>query len=48
MVASPSLRSPLTSPARNAWIDDLRVAVVVGVIGAHVSIIYALDVGWYY
>ncbi|HET9203534.1 MAG TPA: acyltransferase [Acidimicrobiia bacterium] len=31
-----------------AWIDYLRVAVIVGVIGAHVSLIYALDVGWYY
>ena len=31
-----------------AWIDHLRVAVIVGVIGAHVSLIYALDVGWYY
>jgi fucose 4-O-acetylase-like acetyltransferase len=34
--------------ARRAWIDNLRVAVIVGVIGAHVAIIYALDVGWYY
>jgi len=34
--------------SREAWIDDLRVAVIVGVIGAHVSLIYALDVGWYY
>jgi hypothetical protein len=33
---------------RLAWIDNLRVAVIVGVIGAHVSLIYALDVGWYY
>jgi hypothetical protein len=31
-----------------AWVDNLRVAVIVGVIGAHVAIIYALDVGWYY
>jgi hypothetical protein len=33
---------------RLAWVDNLRVAVIVGVIGAHVAIIYALDVGWYY
>ena len=33
---------------RAAWVDNLRVAVIVGVIGAHVSLIYALDVGWYY
>jgi hypothetical protein len=26
----------------------LRVAVIVGVIGARVAIIYVLDVGWYY
>jgi hypothetical protein len=31
-----------------AWIDNLRVAIIVGVIGAHVALIYALDVGWYY
>jgi fucose 4-O-acetylase-like acetyltransferase len=33
---------------REAWIDNLRVAVIVGVIGSHVSLIYALDVGWWY
>jgi hypothetical protein len=33
---------------REAWIDNLRVAVIVGVIGSHVALIYALDVGWYY
>lgn len=33
---------------RAAWIDNLRVAVIVGVIGSHVSVIYALDVGWWY
>lgn len=36
------------APSRQAWIDNLRVVIVVGVIGAHVSLIYALDVGWYY
>ena len=30
------------------WIDNLRVAVIVGVIGSHVSVIYALDIGWWY
>jgi glucans biosynthesis protein C len=34
--------------SRQAWIDNLRVVIIVGVIGAHVSLIYALDVGWYY
>lgn len=28
--------------------DALRVAIVAGVIGSHVSVIYALDVGWWY
>jgi hypothetical protein len=46
--------SPLASAVdqdtggREAWIDNLRVAVIVGVIGSHVAVIYALDVGWYY
>jgi hypothetical protein len=33
---------------REAWIDNLRVAIIVGVIGSHVALIYALDVDWYY
>lgn len=33
---------------RDAWIDNLRVGIIVGVIGSHVSVIYALDVGWWY
>lgn len=33
---------------RAAWIDNLRVAIIVGVIGSHVGVIYALDVGWWY
>lgn len=47
--------APLGDPAgteeaafRHAWVDNLRVALIVGVIGSHVSLIYALDVGWYY
>jgi glucans biosynthesis protein C len=31
-----------------AWIDNLRVAIIVGVIGSHVAVIYALDVAWWY
>ena len=38
----------VAAPVRRAWIDNLRVSVIVGVIAAHVSLIYALDVGWYY
>lgn len=33
---------------REAWLDNLRVAIIVGVIGSHVALIYALEVGWYY
>ena len=33
---------------RQPWVDNLRVVIIVGVIGAHVSLIYALDVAWYY
>lgn len=33
---------------RDAWVDNLRVALIVGVIGSHVGVIYALDVGWWY
>jgi hypothetical protein len=39
---------PVHSLDRRAWIDNLRIVVIVGVIGAHVSLINALDVGWYY
>lgn len=38
----------LPTARRQAWIDNLRVVIICGVIGAHVSLIYALDVGWYY
>jgi glucan biosynthesis protein C len=33
---------------RRAWVDNLRVAVIVGVIAAHVSTAYILDIDWYY
>jgi hypothetical protein len=46
----PSPASVAAEPAarREAWVDNLRVVVVTGVIGSHVSVIYALDVGWWY
>jgi hypothetical protein len=46
----PSAASVAAEPAarREAWVDNLRVVVVTGVIGSHVSVIYALDVGWWY
>ena len=52
MVATRSLDLPpgavAPAPARQAWIDNLRVLIICGVVGAHVSLIYAIDVGWYY
>jgi glucan biosynthesis protein C len=33
---------------RRAWVDNLRVAVIIGVIGAHVATAYILDIDWYY
>jgi peptidoglycan/LPS O-acetylase OafA/YrhL len=46
----PTRREPRAdaAPDRLAWIDNLRVVVIVGVVGAHVGQVYALDVGWYY
>lgn len=51
MTQTPPALSPAVSdvtPRRATWIDSLRVAIIVGVIGSHVSVIYALDVGWWY
>lgn len=33
---------------RRAWIDNLRVAVIAGVIVDHVATAYVLDIDWYY
>jgi fucose 4-O-acetylase-like acetyltransferase len=46
----PDARGPWVGQlvGRQAWIDNLRVAVIVGVIAAHVSTAYILDVDWYY
>jgi peptidoglycan/LPS O-acetylase OafA/YrhL len=35
-------------PVRHAWIDNLRVAVIAGVIVDHVATAYVLDIDWYY
>lgn len=52
MTVSTPLPVPVPGAARgaprDAWVDALRVAVVTGVIGSHVGLIYALDVAWYY
>ncbi len=33
---------------RQAWMDNLRVAVITGVIVLHVATAYVLDISWYY
>lgn len=45
-----SLRPAQVSPIamRQAWIDNLRVAVIAGVIVVHVASAYVLDIDWYY
>jgi hypothetical protein len=46
-----SLRSERASgreePRRWAWMDNLRVAVIAGVIVEHVATAYVLDIDWY-
>ncbi len=42
-------RETRTPPAREAWPDNLRLALISGVIVAHVATAYVVDlVGWYY
>ena len=43
--AETAVRVPL---ARHSWMDNLRVAVIVGVIITHVATAYVLDSDWYY
>jgi len=44
--ALPDIRVP--GSHRLAWMDNLRVAVIVGVIVTHVATAYVLDSDWYY
>ena len=48
--ASAGANAPLesTSGSRQPWIDNLRVAVIAGVIVVHVSATYAVQMPWYY
>ena len=39
---------PLVSIPRQAWMDNLRVAVIAGVIVTHVAATYAVPMPWYY
>jgi peptidoglycan/LPS O-acetylase OafA/YrhL len=54
MSATTAVRLPTTGTAsdqsagRLAWMDNLRVVVIAGVIVTHVATAYALDVDWYY
>jgi glucan biosynthesis protein C len=36
------------STARYEWMDNLRVVLIAGVIGAHVASAYVIDSDWYY
>jgi Acyltransferase family len=42
------LPSQVQSEGRHAWMDNLRVAVIAGVVITHVATAYALDIDWYY
>ncbi len=44
--ALPAIRVP--GRQRLAWMDNLRVAVIVGVVVTHVATAYVLDSDWYY
>jgi Acyltransferase family len=52
MAQGQSLRSERASgreaPRRWAWMDNLRVVVIAGVIVEHVATAYVLDIDWYY
>jgi peptidoglycan/LPS O-acetylase OafA/YrhL len=45
--AIPGQREEL-AVGRQAWMDNLRVAVITGVIAFHVATAYLLDISWYY
>ena len=40
--------APVVSMPRQAWMDNLRVAVIAGVIVTHVAATYAVPMPWYY
>lgn len=47
MSAAPAATSQ-SAPVRRAWLDNLRVTLIAGVIVAHAATAYIVDVGWYY
>lgn len=47
-VQSAAPASGTAARGRQAWMDNLRVAVIVGVIVMHVATTYILDIDWYY
>lgn len=40
--------APTASKPRRAWMDNLRIVLISGVIVAHAATAYVVDVGWYY
>lgn len=48
LVHFPDATMPPRLRPRLAWIDNLRVALIVGVIAAHVATAYIIDFDWYY
>jgi glucan biosynthesis protein C len=42
--------APAATPAaaRLAWVDNLKIAVIAGVVVVHAAITYVIDVDWYY
>ena len=49
-VSAVTSRSPsaTSGPGRCAWMDNLRVAVIVGMLATHAATAYIVDIGWYY
>jgi glucans biosynthesis protein C len=39
---------PVAATHRLAWMDNLRVAIISGMVLTHVGTTYVLDIGWYY
>ena len=40
--------APPAAKPRRAWMDNLRIVLISGVIVAHAATAYVVDVGWYY
>jgi glucans biosynthesis protein C len=40
--------APPAGGLRLAWMDNLRIAIIIGMVLTHVGTAYVIDVGWYY